>query len=207
MKSKHKIPAFITAGVLGASIWLPAVYAETSTATVIEQKSDQAQGAIKDAWLDGKLETAILFNEHLNSFDIDTEVRNRTAYLSGAVESDIDRELAEHIAKSVDGITQVKNELVVDKSKANLVHTEEGYVENHSFRQAVLNATLTARIKSQLLVSDNTEGLSIDVDSSDGVVTLSGKVRSAEEKELAAKIAETTAGTQSVDNRLVVSAN
>jgi osmotically-inducible protein OsmY len=63
---------------------------------------------------------------------------------------------------------------------------------------------LTARIKSQLLVNGNTAGLDINVDSNDGVVTLSGEVDSEQEKELAVRIAENTSGSKSVHDRLLV---
>jgi osmotically-inducible protein OsmY len=46
--------------------------------------------------------------------------------------------------------------------------------------------------------------MAIDVDSRDGVVTLSGKVDSEQEKELATQIAANTNGTVSVNDRLTV---
>jgi osmotically-inducible protein OsmY len=168
------------------------------------QHGEQAQTAIKDAWLDGKLETALLFNEHLNSFSIDTEVRNGVAYLSGAVESDIDRDLAGEIAESIKGVSKVENKLVVDKARIAADKNSDRSVDQNGFKQAVANATLTARIKSELLVNKNTAGLSINVDSKNGDVTLSGEVKSDEEKELAAKIADNTNGEGSVTNNLRV---
>ncbi|MBM7424159.1 BON domain-containing protein [Spongiibacter marinus] len=36
--------------------------------------ADSWQGKTKDAWLDGKVETAIMLNGELNNFDIDTDV-------------------------------------------------------------------------------------------------------------------------------------
>jgi len=56
------------------------------------------------------------------------------------------------------------------------------------------------------LLNDNTSGLKINVDSNNGDVTLSGKVASEAEKELAGAIADNTDGTATVHNRLIVSA-
>ena len=170
----------------------------------MEQRADETQRAVKDAWLDGKLETALLLNEHLNSFAIDTDVKNAVAVLSGTVESDIDRDLAGEIAKSVDGVTHVKNMLEVDKQKTMQSEQDADAEERNGFKQSVANATLTARIKSELLVNTNTAGLSINVDSRDGHVVLSGDVDSDQEKELAERIAANATGTQSVDNQLTV---
>ena len=66
-------------------------------------------------------------------------------------------------------------------------------------------ATLTARIKSELLFNGETSGLAINVDSDGGEVTLSGKVESDAERELAEQIAANVEGAQSVENRLTVS--
>ena len=44
----------------------------------------------KDAWLDGKAESTLLFNTNLNSFDINTDVKNGVVILTGKVESGVD---------------------------------------------------------------------------------------------------------------------
>lgn len=206
MKSNRLIPAAIAATALGLSAGFTTAYAgnDGSYGKKMEQQANQMQGAIKDAWLDGKLETALLFNEHLNSFDIDTDVKHGTAWLTGAVESDIDRDLAGEIARSIDGIVKVENKLVVDATKAASANSSDTYRQKQGFKQGVMNATLTARIKSKLMLNGNTSGLAIDVDSKDGNVTLSGTVDSEQEKDLAERIAANVAGAQTVTNRLTV---
>ncbi len=216
MKNQTKGFGIITAGALALACSSPLVYADMNKNTASEtmheakhtaqHKMDRAEVAVKDAWLDGKLESAFLFNEHLNSFEIDTEVKNRVAYLSGHVESAVDKDLAGEIALSVDGIESVRNELKLDPAKVKAYRGAETYAERNSFRDTVMNATLTARVKSQLLLNDNTSGLQINVDSKNGDVTLSGKVASAAEKELAGAIADNTDGATTVHNRLIVSA-
>lgn len=204
MNNRHTIPIIVTASMLAALSGASAVFAGDQAKASMEQHSEESQSAVKDAWLHGKLESALLFNEHLNSFDIDTDVKNGTAYLRGAVESDIDRDLAGEIAKSITGVTKVENELVVDKAKAAMAKDTDAAKERHGFRQSVSNATLTARIKSTLLMNDNTGGMAINVDSKQGVVTLSGEVKSDEEKDLAIRLASNTSGATSVNDQLVV---
>jgi osmotically-inducible protein OsmY len=206
MNSKRILPAAIAATILGATAYMPVTQAQTADPAnpTMEQRGEQAQGAIKDAWLDGKLESAYLFNEHLSPFDINTDVENGVVRLTGIVESDIDRDLAGEIAKSIDGVTDVKNDLAVDKTKARIARDDDASRERSGFKHAVGNATLTAKIKSQLLANENTSGMAVNVDSDDGAVTLSGSVDSDEEKELIARIAENTSGADSVDNRLTV---
>tara|TARA_R110002096_G_scaffold155907_1_gene320307 strand:- start:7659 stop:8279 length:621 start_codon:yes stop_codon:yes gene_type:complete len=202
----YKLPVLIAGSLLLGGISTPVVYAGESGKQTMEHRAEETKSAVKDAWLDGKLESALLFNEHLNSFAIDTEVKNGVAYLNGAVESDIDRDLAGEIAQSIEGVTKVENKLTIDENKVAKANQSDTDTRK-GFKQSVANATLTARIKTELLVNSNTGGLSIDVDSNSGQVTLSGEVESDQEKELAEQIAKNTTGTQSVENNLTVAEN
>jgi osmotically-inducible protein OsmY len=204
MTKKGAISITLATCLLGASAITSSAFAADQANTTMEQRGEQTQSAVKDAWLHGKLESALLFNEHLNSFDIDTDVKNGTAYLRGAVESDIDRDLAGEIAKSIDGVANVENQLLVDSAKAKMAQSNERANERHGFKQSVLNATLSARVKTRLLANGNTQGTAIDVDSKDGVVTLSGSVESDQEKQLAVQIASNTSGAKSVSDQLSV---
>jgi hypothetical protein len=73
-----------------------------------------------------------------------------------------------------------------------------------SAEQKIDDATLLAKIKSSLLRSAEVEGLDVDVDVKDGVVTLSGSADTSTEKASAEKIAKTSDGVKRVENRIVV---
>lgn len=198
------IPTIVAGTLAGTSAALPPAHAGepgNKEQTAYEQ---QSENPVKDAWLDGKLETALLFNEHLNSFNIDTDVKNGVARLKGTVATDIDRDLAGEIAASVSGIREVRNELSIDSSRASEAGSDKESKDRAGFKQAVSDATLTARIKSELIVNSDTSGLSIDVDTKNGAVTLSGEVESEQEKALVVQIAKNANGTRSVNDRLKV---
>jgi len=204
MNRGYALPAFVVTAILGLAPTVDGVHAAEGDENEARDMSRDAEGAVRDAWLDGKLESALLFNTHLNSFTIDTDVRSGVAYLSGSVESDIDKDLAGEIARSIDGVTDVRNELVVDQAQVKAARAGKSNSKDQSFRKAVADATHTARVKTSLIANTNTSGLGINVDTSDGVVTLSGKVESSEEKALAEQIARNAEGTRSVDNKLSV---
>ena len=161
---------------------------------------------VKDAWLDGKLETALLLNTELNSFAIDTKVSEGVAHLGGEVESSIDRDLAEEIAQSVGGIDKVENDLSVVTVSESIAENQQNGLDRR-FIAAVENATLTARIKSEFLLNQNISGMTIAVDSRSDVVTLSGSVASEGASELAEQIAQNAAGQRKVRNKLSIDAN
>jgi len=69
---------------------------------------------------------------------------------------------------------------------------------------ATNDAALTAKVKTKFLADDDISGLKIDVDSKNGVVTLTGTVATAAEKALALKTAKATDGVKSVVDNLKV---
>lgn len=161
-------------------------------------------GKMKDAWLDGRIETAYALNEHLNPFDIGTEVADGVVTLDGTVDSDIERDLAAEIAASVDGVTQVDNRIEVSGTSDMAKMTRSARAAAGKFMDRVDDATITATVKSKLMANDNIKGLSIDVDTRDDVVTLSGAVTSDEQRELAGMLAKNVSDVASVENRLIV---
>ena len=74
-----------------------------------------------------------------------------------------------------------------------------------SVGETVDDATITARVKTALLNDPLTGGLRIDVDTFKGVVTLSGGVKSAAERDKAVDIARKTPGVVDVKSTLQIS--
>ena len=66
------------------------------------------------------------------------------------------------------------------------------------------NGAITARIKSKMALDEIVEAGDIDVDTSNGVVTLTGSVASAAERARALQLARETQGVSSVVDRLDV---
>lgn len=64
--------------------------------------------------------------------------------------------------------------------------------------------SITAAIKTKLIEDKTTGGLSINVDTLNGVVALSGFAKSAAEKEQAGRIARSTKGVREVHNNLLI---
>lgn len=175
-----------------------------SGAALADNNADYS-GAVKDAWLDGRIETAFALNRHLNPFSIDTKVENGVAHLSGTVESDIDRDLAGEIALNINGVTDVRNDLAVKEKGAMEKVADTTRQKTNNLMDAIDDATTTASVKTRLMANDNVKGLSINVDTKDDVVTLSGKVRSTEERDLAEALAKNTDSVAKVMNELTVS--
>ncbi|MBN7798349.1 BON domain-containing protein [Parahaliea mediterranea] len=204
MRCKKKLLPLTCSLVLAGSLAsLPAMAGESGQSAANkatgEDSNEYLEEDVREAWMEGKLETAFLLNRHLNNFTIDSEVDGHTVVLSGTVSSDVDRDLAEQIAMNVDGIEEVRNKLEVNRDQA----TDQDSGER-KFGTLVEDATLTAEVKMKLLANSNTEGLDINVDTQRSVVTLHGQVASDEKKALAGEIAANVSGVAEVVNRLEV---
>lgn len=77
---------------------------------------------------------------------------------------------------------------------------------SRSAGQTIDDATLTAKVKSQLLASPEVSGLNVNVTTYDGQVQLSGYVNSPEQRRQAEQIAKSIEGVKSVSNDLIVKA-
>jgi len=71
-------------------------------------------------------------------------------------------------------------------------------------RRSVNDTTITNTVKSKLAADPETSALRINIDSSNGVVTLSGSVPTAAEKAEAERTARSTQGVRQVVNNLTV---
>jgi hyperosmotically inducible protein len=71
-------------------------------------------------------------------------------------------------------------------------------------KETLTNGQITARIKSKMALDDSVSATAIDVDTRDGVVSLSGTVGSAAERERALRLARETEGVTSVVDRLEI---
>ena len=162
----------------------------------------------KDAWIDGKAEATLLFNGNLDSFDINTDVKNGDVILTGKVENSVDKKLAEELVANIDGVMSVDNKLTVieDRDMDSMTSKmsddmEEGYEEGAS---ELTDAKIATVVKTRLLMDTDISGFDIDVDVENGVVTLTGTVDSDAEEDLAIEIAKNASDVKDVENNLTV---
>ncbi|WP_456296266.1 BON domain-containing protein [Vibrio sp. AK197] len=152
--------------------------------------SDEAH----DGWIDGKAEATLLFNSELNNFDINTDVKDGVIYLTGKVDSDIEKRLASELVRNIDGVKEVENDLTV-------MNEDE---QDSDFSQDVVDAKIATVVKSSLLLDPDVNGTDIDVDVDQGNVTLDGHVTSEEMEQLAVMLAKNTDDVKDVDNQLEI---
>jgi osmotically-inducible protein OsmY len=68
---------------------------------------------IEDSVLTAKVKTALIQQQGLQGFDINVTTHNGIVQLSGFVDTDVQKELAAQIARNVDGVAQLVNNIIV----------------------------------------------------------------------------------------------
>ena len=71
-------------------------------------------------------------------------------------------------------------------------------------QEALGDGALTAKIKAKIALDDRVKALDLNIDTSDGVVTVTGKVRTSAERERALSLARETNGVRQVIDRTTI---
>lgn len=142
-----------------------------------------------DLALIAKIEAKFAADPEVSPFEIDVDSEDGVVRLSGAVETEKERTEAEQLARNVEGVKGVKNEIVLGDLSAG---------------EVVSDAWIVSKIKAKLTADPEVRASQIDVDAVQGVVTLSGKVPSTAVRNEASSLARDTKGVRKVENKLVV---
>jgi len=102
-------------------------------------------------------------------------------------------------------IGEIKTEDIKDElNRTGMIVREKAKKAGAAIADATANARITTAIKSKLIGEPGISALSINVDTTDGLVTLSGTVKSEEEVAKAVRIAMETDGVHKVVSTLQV---
>jgi hyperosmotically inducible periplasmic protein len=149
-------------------------------------------------------------DDTVKSYRIDVDTKDRVVTLSGAVDTPQARERAVEIARGTDGVKDVVDRLTVTPGATPTTGIDDPLQqkarESADKAKAAMpdlsDAGITTKVKSKFLGDTNVPGLAIDVDTKDGVVTLTGNVPTAAEKQRALKLAKETDGVKSVVDKI-----
>lgn len=161
--------------------------------------ADTVSQDITEARQETQIWTTYALSPYLRASDLKVSVDNGKATLTGTVEEDVNKDLAKEVALGVKGITAVDNQILVKSD-----YTPPPRTADRSYGEVIDDATITAAIKSKLLWSKHTDGLSTEVSTTLGKVTLKGTADSAAARDLAERLALNTRGVVAVNNQLVV---
>ena len=155
----------------------------------------EAPAEHSDKWIAWKVKTALLFHRNVKATKTDVNVKDGIVTLSGEASSIAQKELTTEYAKDIDNVKEVKNEMTVAESPAKPAETAGDKIDD---------ASITAQVKASLRSHRSTSALKTTVETTDGVVTLSGIAKNAAERSLVTKLATDIDGVSSVVNNMTI---
>jgi len=142
-----------------------------------------------DSGVTSVINESLQSNDTVKARQVDVETREGIAYLTGVVDTEEARREAARVAWRTEGVDGVVNDLTVGE------RTVGSWIDD---------VMISSKVKSKLIANSEVKAGDIDVSSSQGVVTLIGRVSSQVIKSDAERIARGTAGVKGVNNELLV---
>lgn len=196
MMTKLKISQSVLAVMLGSVLASGSALAANTTTESAGQKVDSSMNKVgnfmDDSTITAKVKAALVDHESIKSTDISVKTEQKVVTLSGFVESQAQAEEAVKVAKQVEGVSSVSDKLHVRDGKDQSV---KGYAGD---------AVTTSEIKAKLLADDIVPSRNVKVETTDGLVQLSGSVKNQAQSDRAESIAKAIDGVKSVKNDLKV---
>jgi hyperosmotically inducible periplasmic protein len=147
-----------------------------------------------DTWLMMKVKTTLLFHRSVNGLTTKVNVKDAIVTLQGEANIQAQIDLATEYARDVDGVKDVKNEMTVTTTSK----------KGQTIIKKIDDASITAQAKLTLLYHRSTSALNTSVTTKRGVVTLTGKAKSAIDKNLATKLVNDVNGVKNVKNLMTI---
>jgi hyperosmotically inducible periplasmic protein len=142
-----------------------------------------------DAGITSVVEASLQATDKVKAGQVNVATREGVIYMTGVVDEEEARREAGRIAWRTEGVRRVVNDLTVGE------RTIGSWMDD---------VTISSKVKSKLLADSSIKAGDIDVSSSQGVVTLIGRVSTHAIKSAAERIARDTKGVTDVNNELLV---
>jgi hyperosmotically inducible protein len=146
---------------------------------------------VDDSAVTGKVKTALARDPSTSAFKIDVETFRGDVQLNGFVDSADMKSSATRVARSVEGVKNVSNNLRVGPGE-------------RSAGEVVDDTVITAKVKTALAADPVVAAHQVNVETRDGVVQLAGFVDNSNQKSQATELTRRIAGVKQVDNQLEV---
>ena len=173
---------------------LPVSFADLNSAQV-QPIVTRVTGNCENGLIQARILTLYSVNPVLKDYNIEVIADDGVVTLTGVLPNAAQKDLAIAIAKDVEDVHDVKDNITVD------ARTKHGEKPMGIF-QKISDATITATVKTALIANPKVSARDIKVTTINGIITLEGVVNSANEKRTAGNIAADTIGVSAVKNKL-----
>jgi hyperosmotically inducible periplasmic protein len=154
-----------------------------------KETTQEAKEAVSDSWVTSKAKIALFADDRVAGKDVRVETVNGQIFLRGKIDSEEAKTAAAEIAKGIEGVKSVKNDLQVVPPAARKT-------------VAANDKQITKAIETSF--GKDAQLKKIDVRTDAGVVVLSGEVTNISTSAKASEMAHRVDGVKSVKNELRV---
>jgi hyperosmotically inducible periplasmic protein len=184
---RHEI---VVAGfTIAALVVAGPAFAQSTMTDKAKSVTQDAKTGVSDSWMTSKTKIALFSDDRVKGRQVHVETKDGVVYLRGKVDSSEAKAAATDVAKGIDGVKNVKNELQV------VAPTTRAAVEADD-KQIYKNVEQRFKQDPQL------KNAKIDAKVDAGVVILTGEVKSIDTSARASEIARSVPGVRYVKNDL-----
>ena len=186
----------MTAAMILSSLLAVTPFVAGAADSKMDEMKDKAKSAtegakttVSDSWITSKTKIALFADERVKGTQVSVDTRKGVVHLRGKVDSDEAKSAAADVAKNIEGVQSVKNDLQVVAPTA---------------RKAIdaNDKDIAKAVGSRL--SKDMQLKKVDVRTDSGVVTLTGEVPSMAASAKASEMARGVPGVKAVKNELTV---
>jgi hyperosmotically inducible protein len=179
----HRMSQLCGAVVIGLT--LAATPAWVGAADEKKSTTESMKTNVSDSWITAKTKIALFADSRAPGASVNVETTKGMVFLRGQVETEAEKKAAEEIARGIEGVQAVRNELqVVPGSAKKVVEAKDDEI--------------TTQVKNR--IKADSKLTSLDVRTDNGVVTLQGKLPSIMDSARASQMAREVPGVRSVRN-------
>lgn len=148
-----------------------------------------------DTWTAAKVKVVLALSRDVSASQTEVSVKDGVVTLKGVAASQAQKDLTAKYAKDVAGIKSVINEMTVSETAPK---------PSETIGEMVDDVSITSQVKMALLLHSSTSKANVDVTTTKGVVTITGKAKSVAEKDTVAMVVSDVNGVKSVINNMVI---
>ena len=163
----------------------------TMAACAPTRTTKSAGEQLDDSAVTAKVKTALARDPSTSAFRIEVETFRGEVQLNGFVDSADMKTSATRVARTVNGVKSVSNNLKVGQSE-------------RTAGEVVDDTVITAKVKAALISDPVVAAHDVNVQTREGVVQLAGFVDNGDQKSKASEVTRRVAGVKQVDNQLEV---
>jgi hyperosmotically inducible protein len=199
MANQEALRKTLIAAALGMMMGMSGAALADANGTSSESTSQAVGAAVSDTAITTKVKAKFVGNDQMKGTDVSVKTTDGVVTLTGTAPTADARSAAEAAAKSVDGVKSVDDQVSLGASATDKMEAKTDHAAKKTGRYAK-DSWITTKVKTKLLADSVTKGLNISVETTAGVVKLTGQLPTQSQIDRAIEIAKGTKHVKSVDS-------